>query len=325
MARSGVDMIRVNASHADAKSLLEWIKIAKNMSDKKHRLPVLLDLQGPRIRTGSLKNKEGLILSNRQVVEIVIGNKEGDENTIYTPCDVFSKIVAVGDPILIDNGLIQMTVMSKKKNSVTCRVIHGGKLGENKGINLPHAPSKLPALTEKDKRDLNIGLKAGVDVVALSFVRTQEDVLLLKRYIARKGYSIPVIAKIEKPKAITNYSDILSIADGVMIARGDLGIEIDMEKVPVVQKRLIQRAKGSGKTVIVATQMLESMIENARPTRAEVSDIANAVWDGTDAVMLSGETAVGKYPIRSIQIMRKVIRESESYTTALNNLIFSKR
>lgn len=246
MARSGVDMIRVNASHADAKSLTEWIKIARNISDKKHRLPVLLDLQGPRIRTGALKNKQGILLSKRQQIEIAIDTKEGDEQRIYTPCKVFSEIVSVGDPILIDNGLIQLVVLSKRKNAVMCRVIHGGKLGENKGINLPHAPTKLPALTEKDIRDLNIGLKAGVDAVALSFVRTQEDVMLLKHHIKRAGYDIPVIAKIEKPKAITNYADILGVSDGVMIARGDLGIEIDMAKVPVVQKRLIQHSSLAG-------------------------------------------------------------------------------
>jgi pyruvate kinase len=223
-----------------------------------------------------------------------------------------------GDPVLIDNGHLRLEVLQVAKKTVKCRVITGGVLGENKGINLPNAPITLPALTDKDLADLKIASALNVDYVALSFVRSEEDVFVIKNWLARSKKNIFVIAKIEKPGAVNRSWAILSAAHGIMVARGDLGIEMGVEKVPVVQKQLIDRANITGSPVITATQMLESMIESPVPTRAEVSDVANAVFDGTDAVMLSGETAVGKYPVEVVKVMSRIIKEAELHSAPVS-------
>lgn len=270
-----------------------------------------MDLQGPRVRTGLLKGASSLSLKSGEEVVILISTHPGSGKIITTPCWEFPQMIKKGDPILLDNGLIELRVLSVHKNEVRCRVVRGGSLGENKGINLPNAPTVLPALTRKDRADLTVAVRQEVDFIALSFVRSEEDVVALKEWLARRKKEIPIIAKIEKPSALKRIDAILAQADGIMVARGDLGIEMGVEKIPSVQKELIERAQHAGVPVITATEMLETMIEKPRPTRAEVSDVANAVFDGTDAVMLSGETAAGKYPIQAVRTMADIIREAE--------------
>ncbi len=311
MIHEGVDVFRINASHTDPAGIGRWFKLirAASASLQKHTA-ILVDLQGPRVRTGHLKNSS-LRLEQGKALTIRIGRGLGGGNTIMTACLEFPRMVKKNDKILIDNGVIELKVESVQKRSVSCRVVTGGILGENKGINLPNAPVTLPALTAKDLQDLAAASKLHADYIALSFVRSVEDVEAIKRWMRVRRIDIPVIAKIEKPQAVESISAVLEKADGIMVARGDLGIEMGIEKVPRVQKMLIERAVNSKIPVITATQMLETMMEKPQPTRAEVSDIANAVFDGTDAVMLSGETAIGKYPLQSVQTMRKIIEEAE--------------
>lgn len=311
LIREGVDVFRINSSHTTQKELIFWIKLIQKISTQKNKLiPILLDLQGPRVRTGPLQANTVRLLKG-QTVSIVTSPHAGNSSTITTAIRQFPQIVKKGDPILIDNGSIRLKVISVSKGRVKCIIQQGGLLGENKGINLPHAPVTLPALSKRDKMILSTALKHGVDYIALSFVRSQKDVKQLKRFLAKKGKSIPVIAKIEKPRALEHLDDILQVSDGIMVARGDLGIEMGVEKVPSIQKNLIRKANIQGIPVITATQMLESMMQNPYPTRAEASDIANAVLDQTDAVMLSGETSVGDYPIETVKVMSKIINETE--------------
>ncbi len=307
----GVDVFRINASHTDPAGIAKWFKILRSISWSLHKhTSILVDLQGPRVRTGRVKNST-MRLEEGKILYIKIGNGPGGGNTITTSCRPFSRMVKKGDKVLIDNGAIELKVESVAQARVVCRVIVGGILGENKGINLPNAPVTLPALTSKDLEDLKAAAKLGADYIALSFVRSAEDVDTIKRWMRVRRIDIPVIAKIEKPQAVKGIDSILKKADGLMVARGDLGIEMGIEKVPRVQKMLIEFAVASKIPVITATQMLETMMEKPQPTRAEVSDIANAVFDGTDAVMLSGETAIGKYPVEAVQTMRKTIEEAE--------------
>ena len=311
LINEGVDMFRVNASHANPKSLEEWFKrIRKASQELKKNVAVLVDLQGPRVRTGAVKN-QSLPLRDGEVVRMEIGRHAAHGNIITTSCLSFSRMVKKGDPVLIDNGALKLRVMEAHQKMVLCRVLQGGILGENKGINLPNAPVTLAALTPKDLTDLKSACALGADYIALSFVRSADDVDAIKRWLRRHQADIPVIAKIEKPKAVNGIGLILERADGIMVARGDLGIEMGIERVPSVQKMLIERAIHSKIPVITATQMLETMMEKPNPTRAEVSDIANAVFDGTDAVMLSGETAIGKYPVEAVRTMRRIIEEAE--------------
>ncbi|HCM42878.1 MAG TPA: pyruvate kinase [Candidatus Omnitrophota bacterium] len=314
LIRAGVDVFRINASHTSPAELKEWVRKIRLVSKTITRpIPILVDLQGPRVRTGRLEGGEPVYLNQGDEVVIVPASYPGSGQTITTSCKPFPAMVKSGDPILFDNGLLELRVVAVRKRETVCRVVTGGKLGENKGINLPNAPVTLPSLSPKDLRDLKAAVEAGVDYLALSFVRNAEDVLTLKRRLRRLHSHIPIIAKIEKPKAVENFAAISRVADGIMVARGDLGIEMGVEKVPVVQKKLIMDSNRMHLPVITATQMLESMIENPRPTRAEASDVANAVFDGTDAVMLSGETAVGKYPVEAIRMMSEIICEAESH------------
>lgn len=314
LIRAGVDVFRINASHTSPAELKEWVRKIRLVSKTITRpIPILVDLQGPRVRTGRLEGGNPVYLRAGDEVVIIPSSHPGSGQTITTSCKPFPEMVKSGDPILFDNGLLELRVITVRKKETVCRVITGGKLGENKGINLPNAPVTLPSLSSKDLRDLKAAVEAGVDYLALSFVRNAEDVLTLKRRLRRLHSHIPIVAKIEKPKAVENFASISRVADGIMVARGDLGIEMGVEKVPVVQKKLIMDSNRMHLPVITATQMLESMIENPRPTRAEASDVANAVFDGTDAVMLSGETAVGKYPVEAIRMMCEIICEAESH------------
>lgn len=308
----GVDVFRLNASHTDPKGLTMWVhRIRRAAKQIKKDTAILVDLQGPRVRTGRIKGSTRILRDGQNLRIKITALPATSPDTITTSCRPFAKMVKKGDPILIDNGLIELTVKDIKSGDVLCRVARGGVLGENKGINLPNAPVTLPALTAKDLADLAAAAKLDVDFIALSFVRSHEDIKTIKEWMKRRDIHIPVIAKIEKPKAVTGIRAILEKADGIMVARGDLGIEMGVEKVPGVQKILIEEAMLHKVPVITATQMLETMMERSQPTRAEVSDIANAVFDGTDAVMLSGETAIGKYPVESVQTMRKIIDEAE--------------
>jgi pyruvate kinase len=275
---------------------------------------VLQDLQGPKIRTGPLKaGRAGVTLVTGQRIDITTaGEVVGDEHLVSTTYLHLAEDVKAGDRLLIDDGLLELRVLSTDGVKVTAEVVEGGPLGENKGINLPGVALRTEAMSDKDKADLAFGLANGVDAVALSFVRTAQDVLLCRRLMEQAGRVVPVIAKIEKPEALDEIDAILAAADGLMVARGDLGVEIAPERVPGIQKMLCQKANALGKPVIIATQMLNSMIDHPRPTRAEASDVANGIWDGADAVMLSGETASGRHPLAAVQMMDRIVREAEA-------------
>jgi pyruvate kinase len=273
---------------------------------------ILADLQGPKIRTGALEGGGPVRLLNGQRLIITTKNIAGTAEAISTTFSALPNSVRKGDRILLSDGEITLRVLSARGREVVCRVENGGELKERQGINLPFVKLKVPALTRKDRVDLAFALEAGVNYVALSFVRTANDVRTVKAAIARAKKDTPVIAKIEKPEALENLDEILSLSDGVMVARGDLGVEMDPEKVPVAQKQIISKALNALVPVITATQMLESMRRNPRPTRAEVSDVANAIFDGSDAVMLSGETAAGDYPLEAVIMMDRIICEAEA-------------
>ncbi|PIQ86721.1 MAG: pyruvate kinase, partial [Candidatus Omnitrophica bacterium CG11_big_fil_rev_8_21_14_0_20_45_26] len=313
LLREGADVLRINASHTTPEGLREWIhKIREAAEIVQKNISILVDLQGPRVRTGRIK-KGRIVLKPKTQINIRIGPDIGSNSEIVTPCREFSRMIRAGDRVLLDNGVMELEAQFVEPECVQCRVITGGVLGENKGINLPNAPVTLPALTTKDLADLKIAEELNVDYVALSFVRSEEDVLTIKQWLEKAGKNIPVIAKIEKPRAVNRIQQILEHTDAVMIARGDLGIEMGVEKIPAIQKRLIKFANDRKVPIITATQMLESMMHCPRPTRAEASDVANAVFDGTDAVMLSGETAIGKYPVEAVRTMSRIILEAESH------------
>ena len=308
---AGANVFRLNFSHGTQEehgAVISDIRGAALRLD----LPVaiLLDLRGPKIRTGLLE-KGSIELKPGQMITITTEEIKGNERVISTTYKELPKDVKPGDRILIDDGLMEVKVKAVSGNNVDCEVVYGGILKESKGMNLPGINVSAPSLSEKDICDLDFGISQGVDYIALSFVRKAADVVELKDYLKKNGADIPVIAKIEKPEALTNLEAILEESDGIMVARGDLGVELSPEEVPIAQKKMISMANAAGKAVITATQMLESMITNPRPTRAEASDVANAVFDGTDALMLSGETAVGKYPVKAVEMMAKIAVEAE--------------
>ena len=312
LLRLGMDVARLNFSHGTHKDHAHNIQRLRRAAAREGRtVCILQDLQGPKIRTGSLERHEPVLLKTGSVVTITPQEAPGSASRISTTFPDLSRELSVGARILLSDGLIELRVRSIRGNDVLCDVLNGGMLGEHKGINLPGIALSIPALTEKDRKDLEFGLRQGVDAVALSFVRTAADVSMVKQIIASHQSDVPVIAKLEKPQAVDHLEEILQAADGVMVARGDLGVEVPPEKVPVIQKHVIRRASAWRKPVITATQMLESMIENPRPTRAEASDVANAVFDGTDAVMLSAETASGRYPRESVALMARIVVEAE--------------
>jgi pyruvate kinase len=312
LLRAGMDVARLNFSHGTHEEHAANIALLRSSAlELGKTIAILADLQGPKIRTGKLAGGTPVQLQAGQNFVITTAKILGDSmrvNTTFTP---LPREVKSGDRILLSDGLIELRVERVHGREVHTRVVNGGSLGENKGINLPGVRLRVPALTPKDRADLKFALRNGADYVAVSFVRRPQDVLQAKALIRKARLSTPVIAKLEKPEAIENLDAILRVADGVMVARGDLGVEMRPERVPVVQKTIITRAREYRRPVITATQMLESMTVNPRPTRAEASDVANAIFDGSDAVMLSAETASGKYPVEAVQMMASIIEEAE--------------
>jgi pyruvate kinase len=316
LLEAGMDVARLNFSHGSHAEHLNCIQALRATAQKlKKTIAILADLQGPKIRTGVLAGGVPVQLRMGQAFTITTAKILGDSTRVNTTFLPLPREVHRGDRILLSDGLIELRVERVSGRDVNCRVVNGGALGEHKGINLPGVYLRVPALTPKDRDDLKFALAHGVDYIAVSFVRRPEDVLLAKSLIRRARKDTPVIAKLEKPEAIDNLEGILRVSDGVMVARGDLGVEMSPERVPVVQKQIIARAREFRRPVITATQMLESMTENPRPTRAEASDVANAVFDGSDAVMLSAETASGKYPAEATAMMASIICEAEQSIT----------
>jgi pyruvate kinase len=308
----GMDVARLNFSHGTHEDHARHIERLRRVAVKEERtICILQDLQGPKIRTGRLKGHTPVVLQAGAKVTITTQDVPGTDKIISTTFQTLPREVERGSRILLSDGLIELRVDSVGEDGIACEIINGGVLAENQGINLPGAVLSVPSLTEKDQKDLEFGLRHGVDLVALSFVRSAADVRSVKELIVSHGSSVPVVAKLEKPQAVEQLEEILEAADSVMVARGDLGVELPPEKVPVIQKHVIRRAAEWRKPVIIATQMLESMIENPRPTRAEASDVANAIFDGTDAVMLSAETASGSYPHEAVAMMSRIIVEAE--------------
>ena len=308
---AGVDIFRLNFSHGDNNEKKELIARIRDVSGRMGRdVGILADLQGPKIRTGKMKNNTMPLIKGEEVT-ITTADILGEKGMIPTIYKELPRDVRSGSRILLDDGLLELKVLTVKGEEVLCQVVTGGELKNNKGINLPGVKVSAPSLTEKDRQDLFFCLGESIDFIALSFVRTAEDVEELKRLISASGRQIPIVAKIEKPEALRNFTKILKVADAIMVARGDLGVEVQAEKVPVYQKKIIEACNQAGKPVITATQMLDSMIKNPRPTRAETSDVANAIIDGTDAVMLSGETASGDYPLEAVETMAKVAVDIE--------------
>ncbi len=321
LVRAGIDVARLNFSHGTQENKRKLIEMIRKVSDEEQKpICILADLQGPKIRTGKLEGRTPVLLEAGQMLTITPRDVAGTKVCIATTFPTLAENLEPGSRILLSDGLIELLVVRVLGKDVECSVINGGLLGENKGINLPGIAAKVPSLTDKDAEDLEFAIGAGVDAIALSFVRNAEDVRLVKDRITAAGADTWIIAKLEKPQAIENVDEILEIADGVMVARGDLGVEVPPEKVPAMQKLIIRRAAEARKPVITATQMLESMIDNPRPTRAEASDVANAVYDGTDAVMLSAESAAGKYPVEAVKMMAKIVLETEEQMRELPGL-----
>jgi pyruvate kinase len=313
LLRLGMDVARLNFSHGSHEDHARNIERLRRAAELEERtVCILQDLQGPKIRTGRLERHEPVQIKTGSIVIITPRDIAGTATRISTTFPDLAKEVEPGTRILLSDGLIELRVRGVRGKEVVCDVVNGGLLGEHQGINLPGVGLSIPALTGKDRKDLEFGLRHGIDAVAISFVRTAADVRTVKQIIAAHKSEVPVIAKLEKPQAIDHLEEILEVADGVMVARGDLGVEMAPEKVPVIQKHVIRRAAAWRKPVITATQMLESMIENPRPTRAEASDVANAIFDGTDAVMLSAETATGHHPREAVAMMSRIIVEAES-------------
>jgi pyruvate kinase len=315
LVEAGMDVARLNFSHgehADHKAHYDRVRAACDVSG--HAVGILADLQGPKIRLGRFAAGP-TFWANGETVRITVQDCEGDHDRVSTTYKRLAKDASPGDRLLVDDGNVALVVEHVDGSDVVCTVTEGGPVSNNKGLSLPGMNVSVPALSEKDIEDLEFALRLGVDLVALSFVRSPTDVELVHEVMDRVGRRVPVIAKLEKPDAIDNLEAIVLAFDAVMVARGDLGVELPLEEVPLVQKRAIQMARENAKPVIVATQMLESMIEHSRPTRAEASDVANAVLDGADAVMLSGETSVGKHPIEAVRTMARIVSAVEENST----------
>src|SRR5580658_2105317 len=313
LMRLGMDVARLNFSHGTHSEHARRIRrLRRTARLLKRTICILQDLQGPKIRTGSLKDGKRVLLKSGAVLTITPRKVAGTAELIATDFAGLAREVEPGARVLLSDGRIELKVRSIRGEDVECEVLNGGTVGEHQGINLPGTAVRIPVLTDKDKRDLQFGLEQGVDAVALSFVRSADDIRTAKSLMRGFGKSVPIIAKLEKPQAIERLEEILEIANGVMVARGDLGVELPPERVPIIQKLVIQRAGVWRKPVITATQMLESMTDSPRPTRAEASDVANAIFDGSDAVMLSGETATGRYPRETVAMMARIILEAEA-------------
>ncbi len=319
MFNAGLDVCRLNFSHgsqADHQAVLNTIKDLNKKYD--YNVGILADLQGPKIRIGLVK-EGGINLINGKTTVITTNECIGNEERIYITYQNFPQDVQAGEIILLDDGKLQMKVISTNlKDEVVCEIVHGGILTSRKGVNLPNTKVSIPSLTPEDRENLEFVLENDVEWIGLSFVRKAEDIIELKKIIAERGKTARVIAKIEKPEAIANIDEIIAVTDGIMVARGDLGVECPMEEVPLLQKMIVAKCRAASKPVIVATQMLESMITTPRPTRAEVNDVANSVLDGADAVMLSGETSVGEFPLIVIETMQKIIQNIEQNNYPFN-------
>ncbi len=314
MMEAGMDVVRLNfshGSHEDHQARIEMIRrIAREVG---RTVPIMQDLQGPKIRVGDLKNGGVLIHKGQRLVLTSEPIAVSDGQRVFVSYPSLAEDVDVGGHILVDDGLLELEIIDTRDGEVVTEVVVGGPLRSRKGVNLPHIRTSTPSLTEKDIEDLEFGLEMNVDIIALSFVRSEADVADLMKRVRASGKHASVVAKIEKPEAVRKIDQILKEADGIMVARGDLGIEMPMAQVPNTQKMIIRKSLVAAKPVITATQMLDSMIDNPRPTRAEASDVANAVLDGSDAVMLSGETAVGKYPVRVVEVMAQIIEQAEQF------------
>ena len=314
LAKNGMDVARFNFSHGDHEEHLGRLEVLREVR-KELDIPVaaLLDIKGPEIRTGLLKDGKKVALKEGQTFTLTTRDVVGDDTITHINYSGLNEDVTAGNKILIDDGLIELDVVEVNGTDIVCKVVNGGELGEKKGVNVPNVKIKLPALTEKDKEDILFGIRQGFDFIAASFVRTADCIREIKEILEEHGSNMRVIAKIENAEGIENLDAIIEASDGIMVARGDMGVEIPAEKVPYIQKTIIRKCNEACKTVITATQMLDSMIRNPRPTRAEVTDVANAVYDGTDAVMLSGETAMGKYPVEALKMMATIVEDSESH------------
>lgn len=315
LVENGMNIARFNFSHGDHEEQKMRMDMLKSIREEIGQpVAILLDTKGPEIRTGILKDNQKVMLEEGSTFTLTTEEIEGDAERVSITYDGLTEDVGPGKRILIDDGLIELEVKNVSETDIICKVLNGGELGSRKGVNVPNVAVRLPALTKKDREDILFGAEQGVDFIAASFVRSAEGVLEIKSLLKEHGAPyIPIIAKIENEEGIRNIDEIIRCADGIMIARGDLGVEIPAEEVPYLQKMLIQKCNDNFKPVITATQMLDSMMRNPRPTRAEVTDVANAVYDGTDAVMLSGETAQGKYPLEALQMMVHIVENTEKH------------
>jgi len=312
MILEGMDVARINCSHSEHQFIQDLVTDIREVATRLDKpVGILLDLSGPKLRTGKLEKGSITLVQGKQFT-LTSRKVPGDESCVTTNYEPLAREVKAGDSILLDDGLMELKVVSTTETDCVCEVVTGGLLKNHQGINIPGVRLSIPALTEKDKKDLEFGLKCEVDFVALSFVRDAQDILELRELMAEHWPTPMVIAKIEKPEAVECLDEILNVTDGVMIARGDLGVELPPEQVPPVQKMITRKAVAKGKPVITATQMLDSMVNNPRPTRAEASDVANAIFDGTDAVMLSEETATGNYPLLAIRMMERIATTVET-------------
>ena len=320
---NGMDVARFNFSHGDHGEHKKRFRLLREVAEEEG-IPVaaLLDTKGPEIRTGTLKDGKKITLTAGNEIILTTEEIAGDERMIHINYSGLHEDVAEGNVILIDDGLIELSVERVEKERIYCRIINGGELGERKGVNVPNVKIKLPALTDKDKEDIRFGIELGFDYIAASFVRSADAIREIREILNSAGSSMGIIAKIENAEGLENLDEIIEASDGIMVARGDLGVEISPERLPYLQKTMIQKCSEACKVVITATQMLDSMIRNPRPTRAEVTDVANAVYDGTDVVMLSGETANGKYPVEALKMMVHIIEETESH---LDDSFFKRR
>lgn len=317
LVQNGMDIARFNFSHGDHEEQKGRMDMLKKIREEENKpIAILLDTKGPEIRTGVLKDGKKVQLEAGETFTLTTDEIVGDNKIVSITYKGLVEDVKAGSTILIDDGLIELKVKDKKGNNINCEVVNGGELGEKKGVNVPNVAIRLPAITDKDRDDLKFGVEQGVDFIAASFVRNAEAIKEIKELLrANGGERIDVIAKIENAEGVHNIDKIIKAADGVMVARGDLGVEIPAHKVPHIQKMIIRKCNESYKPVITATQMLDSMMRAPRPTRAEVTDVANAIYDGTDAIMLSGETAMGKYPEQAVQMMVKIAESTEPYMT----------
>lgn len=314
LIENGMNIARFNFSHGSYEEHSKRFELLRKQSEKLGvQVAAMLDTKGPEIRTGILKDGKRVTLVTGQKFTLTTKEQEGNDKIVYITYPGLVKDVKPGNKILVDDGLIELVVKKAEGTKIECEVLNGGDLGEKKGINVPGVKIKLPALTDKDKEDIAFGIKLGFDFISASFVRNAECVREIKEILKKENADIRVIAKIENIEGIENIDEIIEEADGIMVARGDMGVEIPAQRVPFVQKTIIRKCNIACKPVITATQMLDSMIRNPRPTRAEVTDVANAVYDGTDAVMLSGETAMGKYPVEALKMMAKIAEESEKH------------